>query len=127
MNDSYFKTLMKTITVIIVVSILLISSTSVVNVYAISKPDLVASSFEASITSSVISSGSIICNVNINAVVRNDGNLTSTITPVIIRDLTTNTIIYNKSVGQLDPGEEKKSLALQMSNYKKEFINCSWK
>lgn len=90
-----------------IISIVLIATLNIANASAISKPDLVASLFDASITNTTIKSGSLICNVNIDVIVRNEGNLTSTLTPVIIRDLTTDTVIFNNNVGQLDPNAEK--------------------
>lgn len=95
---------MKIITAIIAVILL---SASIVNVYAISKPDLVAKSFEASLLKGIGSGSSMLCILNITATVKNEGNLTSTLTPIIIRDLTTGSVIYDTNVGQLDPSTEK--------------------
>lgn len=90
-----------------IMSIVLIATLNIANASAISKPDLVASSFDVSITNSSKSGSLVICNAKVNATVKNEGNLTSTLTLVIIRDLTTNTVIYTKDVGQLDPNTEK--------------------
>lgn len=90
---------------VIISVVILITTLNITSTVAISKPDLVANSLEATLTNVITSSGDIKCYFDINITIENNGNITSTIVPIIVRDLTTNTILLSKSLSNLGDGE----------------------